>query len=698
MRGLARGKLANVDFGVLKNAISEDEIVNAINREVAGLTQTRLSGNRNARKVETQAVGELKASNQVDKLSTRLLADVKDIKYEVVPKGLGLEIVLSGMLSFRLVPGGYAQSRRRVSDSPTLSALQLRCLLTWAVCQPGCYLSIGDISRAFNMSKLERPCERCLLAAPKNLWEAVSDPGDARLLWRKGEFMLTFVSIYGTLYGSSEWFLTLTEYLLGTMKFEQYWYGRALFRTSKSEGEDEARLGSHVDDMMLASGSAETGRAIENGISERYPVKKWEVVCAGRGDVRRRVAEYCGKDIVSWVEGVMEMNSQGRTQLMDIRYTRVDLQRKVGELKFIKIEFDDTSVQSRKESMGKKCSAKELATFRAIVGSLGFIVEWFPQLFAKRKVVIHKITNDSPKFLLEKINDIISELKCHPHASWTTRSISPMQSLEFSDASFQLSEADLHELKECGMGLSEVEKSGRFPLMGRMHCLLHRQGSLPYEQLEKPIMVPLDYDVVRLQRRVWSIHGAEMISGRVTRMDNAHVRRTWEWVNRASMKSDLVLDSDSVGRSVTSNGTPTDTPGEALNSLLELRDQYSRGHFDLLHTADENNPVDLLTKVGQEQSKLDRFRSWVQTCVWESLPIDKKTRRFKTTTKDPLGDKGLTEILEESRIMDDRWVVDRPEETGEQCTDEWFVGSLADKEAGFKAGVTRRCNEKSRRE
>lgn len=509
--------------------------------------------------------------------------------------------------------------------------------------------------------------------------------------------MLTYVSIYGTLFGSSEWFLTLTDYLLGTMKFEQFWYGRALFRTSNSEGDDEARLGSHVDDMMLAAGSAETGRAIENGIGERYPVKKWEVICGGRGDVRRRVAEYCGKDIVSWVEGSMEMNSQGKTQMMDVRYIRVDLQRKIGELSFIKIEFDDTSVQTRKDSMSKKCNAKELSSFRAIVGTLGFIIEWFPQIFAQRKVIIHKITGDSPKFLLEKINDIIAELKCHPHASWTTRGINPMQSMEFSDASFQLSEAEMHELKVCGKGLSEVEKSGLFPLLGRMHCLLHRQGSLPFEALEQPIMVPLDYEVVRLQRRVWSIHGAEMVSGRVTRLDNAQVRRTWEWMGRTCMRSDLVTDSDSMGRSITANGAPTDAPGESLNSLMELREQYARGHFDLLHTADENNPVDLLTKVGQEQSKLDRFRSWIMTCVWKSLPIDKKTRRYKTTLKDPFGDKGLSEILEEARIMDDGWVVNHPEETGENMVDEWFVGSLSDKEVGFKAGISRRCDSKSQR-
>lgn len=373
---------------------------------------------------------------------------------------------------------------------------------------------------------------------------------------------------------------------------------------------------------------------------------------------------------------------------MDIRFIRVDLQRKVSELKFIELEIDNTTVATRKASLSSKCNAKELAAFRAIVGTLGFIIEWYPQLFARRKVVVHKVTPDSPKMLLLNVNEIISELKCYPHVSWTTRGINPMMAVEFTDASFQLSEAETLELKLSGKGLSEVEKSGRYPLLARMHCLMHRQGSLPLEHLEEPIMVMLDYEVVRLQRRVWSIHAAETISGRVTRLDNAQARRTWEWVSRTAVKSDLVTDSDSMGKSITANGTPIDTPAEAMNSLMELREQYGKGHFDLLHSADENNPVDILSKVGQDQAKLDRFRTWVQTCAWRMCATDKPTQRF-VGPKAKADERGVVEILDEAKIMDDGWVSSVPMNTGDDSMNEWFVGSLADKESGFKLGNIR---------
>lgn len=653
-KGVALGKLAAVPENELTNAMYEEHIISRINVEVEGLAEIRVSGFRNARRVADEEVVKIQQEKSLDCLNTRLLFDVKDIKWEIHECDKNVKVTIAtGAVRVRLVPAGYGQTASRQSDSPTISAAQLRVILALQCSYVTGYLCIGGISRAFNMSDPEPPTHRCLFKSPENLRLAVTNTRDERLLWPEGKFFISPISIYGTLYGAADWSKTLSKHLVN-IGYEQHWQARSLFRhDERSESPlDELLIGCHVDDVIISARSEPAAVNACRGTDSRFPVKAWEILCSGSSDFKRNAITYCGKTITTWTTSELERTRSGKIENVLVRWISVDLADKIAELSLLKLEVDESSFAARRAALEAPATVAGIPQYKSIAGAMQFIVECYVGVAGRKKEAVSGISPGVPRRILMMINEIICGLKSSPHDCWRCRTIDIEEALDVTDAALGLSAAEEHKMKTQGVSMRDVEKSGRYPVIAWCLGLLHSTG-LPIESQREPVIINIDFGNERLGRRVWSAHAAEIVAARIGEMKNSSSKRLIQWASGRRLKSTSVLDSDSSAKSITSNGPGPTVESECWNSMSELREGLQKKHFDVLWLPDESNLVDFGTKSGQSGEKKERLRKWVRTCKWEFARTDKEIRKIvKSANGGDFDEITVDEILAEATMVE----------------------------------------------
>lgn len=106
--GKAKGKIANVDPRKLRQAVPQETMIRVYNTETKGLLETRLSGEKNVRLIESEEVEEEMGNGSYDALATMIVVDIKKIRMV----RLAGRNWLCGLIKFRQVPGGYRKTLR----------------------------------------------------------------------------------------------------------------------------------------------------------------------------------------------------------------------------------------------------------------------------------------------------------------------------------------------------------------------------------------------------------------------------------------------------------------------------------------------------------------------------------------------------------------------------------------------------------
>lgn len=421
------------------------------------------------------------------------------------------------------------------------------------------------------------------------------------------------VSLYGTLFASSDFYHSLKGHLCNEMKWETCQLAPAVFR----DREDTRDLiGSHVDDMMIKKESEESMCRFEVQFTKRFPTKGFKTLTTGR-DQRTRSIEFCGKDIT-----VFYVNGH--------RCVTIDLSTKIRMLEQLVFNSQPSKDDpTYKQFMDQQLTESDLTRYRQIGGMVNFIVcGWRPDAIFLCKRYMAGVGPSSKRFQAERVNIVVDYLQENPDKGVTfyggdgKDATSGERVLDLSDASFSQA-----------LARTEVEgdaardgKLGTHPLGSRMVMLVGADTKI--EEEEAVVAHLVDFDAFRITRRCFSSYAAECMAGRISDIKSDFVKKLNEWMTKSRSMKDKLMDNKGLLQTTTGF---TDIPSdETMEIVSSLREKYQDRKFEGVFIPDEENLSDLLGKESK-QEKWERFISLLDSGIWRvrsTQTHDKESERF----------------------------------------------------------------------
>jgi len=495
------------------------------------------------------------------------------------------------------------------TDAPTASRNAQMLVLLFTSSHLEWYFSCADVRAAFLKGK--KYVNRKLYASPPT-----GNNGPRILGIDMRQLIKILKGVFGLADAPREWYLALDEALL-----EAGWVRMhgdlALWVLRGDNGEVEGLIAGHVDDLMF--GGNERAHTIYRRVGDRL----------GLGKIEYDDFTWCGKRFQRLKDGSIRMTMTAYHENMSTVYITKD----------------------RLLDIASRLTERELRSFRAVLGSLQWLIAQLRWDFGMRVSSLAGETSKACIGSLMRANEIVTEMKQDPDFALTFR---PMNLSK--GGIIVVTDAALGNVDEDGFHLGEADSK-----VFSQSCYMVGYADADLLSGKTGTFNPLDSRSHRVPRVSRSSYGSETMgfeegvdAAQLLRMMLAEVlghpvlgKQALESMDKIPLTA--VVDAKDTHDKVRSDTSSWGSMKSLAYTVAWLRQQFRRKNVAARWTATENMFLD----AGTKDMDTTHFRNTLARGIWsieysvEFIKPKKNSRLVKTNVEidDLLGEEPKEEIL-----------------------------------------------------